>query len=391
MKATFFYDIRFMEYNNEYYSHYGINDKLLQRYIDIFGEITYFGRNEKVVPENEKYLIEDNKIHNFKVVTFKENHTDLIKKVREMLNDTEFAVIRIPSLAGYVAQRECEKRKIPYIVEVVGNSFQALWYHSFKTKIVAVPIHFMMKRAIKNSRFVAYITDNYLQKCYPTKYTSFNGIANVSLILEDDVVKKRLEKLNIRLEEKEMINIGLIGALNVKYKGHETAIKALKIVKEQYPNIKLKFLGQGSKERLEKVCKKYDVIDNVEFCGSLPGGKAVMKWLDDIDIYVQPSITEGHGRSVVEAISRGCITFASNVGGLVDSVNKPYLFKKKNDKELARLIMKAIKDEKYAKEIVYSEYEKIKKYDTKLVEEKRKNAIQTVINYNIKMSEGEKD
>lgn len=389
MKATFFYDIRFMKYNNQYYSHYGVNDNLLKRYIDIFGELTYLGRNEIISDSNKKYLIEDNKINNTKILTFKENYIDLIEKVRLALKDTEFAIIRLPSLAGYVAQKECEKQNIPYLVEVVGNPLEALWYHSLKTKIFALPIHFLMKSTIKNSKYVSYITDTYLQKCYPTKYTAFAGVANVSLpTLEDKVLEKRLEKIK-KLKSKDSINIGLIGALSVKYKGHRTAIKALNIVVKKYPNVKLKLLGQGSKEKLEKNCNKYDLSQNVEFCGTLPGGQPVMEWLDDIDIYIQPSITEGHGRSAVEAMSRACITFASEVGGLGDSIDKKYLFKKKDYKQLANFIIKSIEDENFAKEVAISSFTRAKKYESNKIEKKRNEAFLEVIN-NSKLQKKEK-
>ena len=382
MKATFFYDIRFMKYNGKYYSHYGVNDSLMQRYIDIFGELTYFARNEIITNENKRYLTDENKITKFKVITFNENWYGLKTKIKEVLNNTEFAIIRLPSFAGCIAQKECEKMNIPYLVEVVGNSFEALWYHSLKTKLIAIPVHFIMKKTIKNSKFVSYITNDYLQKCYPTKNTTFNGISNVSLKLDNNIIDKRLEKINnTKLRYKKIINIGMIGALTVKYKGHVTAIKALKLVKEKYPNIKLKFLGQGRNKHLENICSKYGLKQNVEFCGSLPGGKPVMDWFDNIDIYIQPSITEGHGRSVVEAISRGCITFSSNAGGLVDSVNKKYLFKKRDYAKLADFILKAIEDEEFAEEVIKTEYNNIKKYDSKIIEKKRKESIQKVIEY----------
>lgn len=381
MKATFFYDIRFMNYNGNYYSHYGINNGLLQRYLNIFEQLTYLGRNEIISDSNRKYLIDGNKITNTQIKTFKENYTDMITKVKEEIKKTDFAIIRLPSFSGFIAQRECEKKKIPYLVEVVGNPLESLWYHSIKTKIFALPVHLIMKKVVKNSKFVSYITEEYLQKCYPNKYTAFSSIANVSLPkIEEIVLEKRLTKIQ-DMKKQTNINIGLIGALNVKYKGHITAIKAIKIVKEKYPNIILKLLGQGNKEYLEKLSKQYNIKENIEFCGTLPGGEAVMKWLDDIDIYIQPSITEGHGRAAVEAMSRGCITFASNVGGLGDSIEKDYLFKKKDYKALAALIINSIENAAFAKKVAISGISRVKKYEENNVEEKRKKAFQAAIDY----------
>ena len=52
------------------------------------------------------------------------------------------------------------------------------------------------------------------------------------------------------------------------------------------------------------------------FNGVLPSGQPVLNWLDDIDIYVQPSFQEGLPRALVEAMSGGRPAFASTTGGI---------------------------------------------------------------------------
>ena len=376
MKATFFYDIRFMKYKNSYYSHYGVNDSLLQRYLNIFTEFTYVGREELVNESNKKYLTENNKITKSKIVTFDGRYKNVKKIVKEEVDKAEFVIIRMPSIVGYYAQKFCENKKVPYLVEVVGNAFESLWYRGLKTKILALPIHLMMKKVVKNSKYVSYITDNYLQSCYPTKYQSFSGIANVSLKKVDETVLHNKLMTIDKIDRKNTINIGMIGALNVKYKGHLTALKAIKIVKSSFPNIKLMLLGQGDSKTLEIECKKLGVVENVEYCGTLPGGDSVLKWLDNIDIYIQPSITEGHGRSVVEAMSRGCITFGSNVGGIPDSLREEYLFPKNDYKKLAGLIINAISDKHYAKTAATNNFRDSKKYEESVIEKKRQHAFE---------------
>ena len=48
----------------------------------------------------------------------------------------------------------------------------------------------------------------------------------------------------------------------------------------------------------------------------------VFEWLDTIDLYVQPSLTEGMPRAAIEAMSRGCPVVVSDVGGLKNLVDK---------------------------------------------------------------------
>jgi glycosyltransferase involved in cell wall biosynthesis len=62
------------------------------------------------------------------------------------------------------------------------------------------------------------------------------------------------------------------------------------------------------------------VSEKVNFVGSLPSGAPVFEWLDTIDIYLHPSLTEGMPRSLIEAMSRACPALASNAGGIPELV-----------------------------------------------------------------------
>ena len=61
-----------------------------------------------------------------------------------------------------------------------------------------------------------------------------------------------------------------------------------------------------------------------------------------LDLYIQPSLTEGHCRAIVEAIGNGVPTLASNAGGNTDSVDENYLFKPKDVVKLTELIKRTI-------------------------------------------------
>jgi glycosyltransferase involved in cell wall biosynthesis len=372
MEVTFFYDIKFLVKDSKIFSHYGVNNSMFDRYLSIFDHFTYVGRLEEIDKNNRMYLNDRYEVTNISVITYKNFHNDIFKVVKQAVADSEFCICRLPSIAGAIACYESEKQGKNYVVEVVGNAFEALWFHSMKSKIFALPFHVLMKHTIKKAPFVAYITENYLQSIYPTKGLTCGGIANVSLPKSDDaILERRINKIKKR-KEKEPIHIGLIGSLDVNYKGHDTAMKAISVLKDWYPNIKLHFLGQGSKERWVQLAKELEVDEYVSYDGSLPGGKPVFDWLDTMDIYIQPSLTEGHGRGAVEAMSRGCITFASRIGGLVDSIEQKYLFSKQDYRTLAHYIENVINDKDFAIEAVKSSFEKSKKYEEERIEDKRR-------------------
>lgn len=96
----------------------------------------------------------------------------------------------------------------------------------------------------------------------------------------------------------------------------------------------------------------------------------VFKWLDDIDIYIQPSDTEGLSRALIEAMSRGCPCIASNAGGNIELINKEYIFKKKNVRELINCIINIFPKEKMMKESK-TNYIKSKQFTKELLNTKR--------------------
>ncbi len=81
-----------------------------------------------------------------------------------------------------------------------------------------------------------------------------------------------------------------------------------------------------------------------------------MGWRDDAvkiisayDVFVLPSLNEGMGRVLVEAMALGKPIVASNIGGIPDLVihgKNGFLVPPKNPKELAKYIQILLEDEK---------------------------------------------
>lgn len=233
-------------------------------------------------------------------------------------------------IAQYVAKLNC----IPEFAFLGGCIYDSMknfgsFYKSFMAKI-AVKI---TKMSIANTTNVIYCS-NYLVKRYPTSGKKFIW-SEVKINQIDEQVKlKRTDKI---LYKKNIVNIGLIGYVSNKIKGIDTAIKALTSLDSNYH---LKILGGGNHDKYDLLVKELNLSDRVTFCGVLVGGEEVFRWLDDIDIYIQPSLTEGLPKAALEAMSRGCPVIASNVGGLPDIVDNKYLHKAGDHKMLSELIVK---------------------------------------------------
>lgn len=149
----------------------------------------------------------------------------------------------------------------------------------------------------------------------PEKFVTIHSGVDFSVFKKTGSFKERIrEELGI-LDEEPVI--GTVGRL-VPIKGHEYMIKAFALLMNEYDNLWLILVGDGSmRDYLENLCKDLKIKDRVVFTGWRSN---VPDFLSLFDIFVLPSLNEGMGRVLVEAMAAGRPIVASNVGGIPDMV-----------------------------------------------------------------------
>lgn len=139
------------------------------------------------------------------------------------------------------------------------------------------------------------------------------------------------------------------------FKGAWVVAKALKIVKNEIPDVKLKFVGGGhneNKEKIENIGKTEGTLSNMEFLGE-------MKWEDlkkeyrEAGVYVcPPTWPEVFGLTWAEAMASGCPVIASSVGSIPELLNdKGILTLPGVPNVLANDILKVLTDHDYANKL----------------------------------------
>ena len=159
-----------------------------------------------------------------------------------------------------------------------------------------------------------------------------------------------LEKFEFN-EKKIDINsivIGNVARLIPEKKGQDVLIKAIAKLKKIYPNIKCLLAGdpplgkEGNIHYLEKICREYDVSNNVEILGNI---NDIPNFLRTIDIFVMPSRYDGFGISLIEAMATGVPCIASNIDGpkeIIKNNEYGFLFKSEDYIDLAKKIKDVI-------------------------------------------------
>lgn len=363
------------EFNN-YYG-IGFNDKLFKKYEILDNDISIAIRvhktmnnvlNDNYLPLKQYKVIECPNLASIKGIFL--NKHKCIKILQKAIKESDIIVIRLPSNIGNLAAKIARKYKKRYIIELVGCPWDALKYHSFIGKLIAPIMYLKTKHNVKKAKNVIYVTEKFLQKRYSNDN---NNIGCSDVILNNLDIKnlnKRIEKIN---SMNGKIILGTIGIVDIKYKGQEYVIKALrKLLDDGFTNIEYQLVGPGNTERLMNIAKKYNVLDKVKFIGPLTHDD-IFKWLDKIDIYIQPSNTEGLPRSVIEAMSRGCPCIGSDVGGIPELISVECLFRKKDVLELRNKISNLLLSKKALEKNARYSFENARKYEQETLQNIRKN------------------
>lgn len=368
----FVHDHTFIKKDHQYYTNDSLNNTVFKRYVNLFGNVSVLATERTANSKDEKFICEQNKVDCVQFNLFKKTNNILYiinnrKIVKQIISEHNCLVIRLPSVYGIIAINYAKKLKKPYLVEVVGCPWDAFWNHSVKGKLVAPIMWLLTRKAVKNSMYTLYVTNKFLQSRYPSLGKNL-ACSDVSLPpLDESVLQNRIHKI-LKHDENEPIIIGTIGAVNVRYKGQQYVIKAIsKLNKEGY-KFKYYIVGGGDDSYLRAIAKRYNVDDKVKFLGSLPH-EGVFEYLDNIDIYIQPSKTEGLPRAVVEAMSRACPCIGSDAGGLPELINSNLIFSKGSVGEICKLL------KGMNKQIMLEEakrnFNKAKEYDKELLNKKR--------------------
>jgi glycosyltransferase involved in cell wall biosynthesis len=155
----------------------------------------------------------------------------------------------------------------------------------------------------------------------------------------------RVKKCNLEPGQNIVLFVGNL----VKRKAVDTFIEALKNLKESFPDFYAIIIGQGEElEQLQSLVKDYALTTNVEFLGWLPRNK-LSDFYSSADVFVLPSLSEGHSVAILEAMASGLPIIASKAGGNKESIEEGInglLFETSNDRILAEKILTVLSDDK---------------------------------------------
>lgn len=355
-----------------------------ERFLNYFDTLTVIGRKKKMGREEVGNLDLSSGLNVEHILLPNMNEplrrllqsNRIYKKIYEQVEKADAIIIRGPVEFGLTAASISRKLKKPYAVEMSGCAFDHTWYYGTLLGKLYAPIKY--KRAqymVRHADAVIYVTEKFLQERYPTLGISEHA-SNVEIEESgSDVLKARLERLE---NKSNLLIIGMIGNVVNGLKGLDVALRALGSVKQNlrktcHESIDFKFrvLGQNNPALWQELIIKNSLEGKIEFCGSVPAGASVINWLDNIDLYLQPSFHEGLPRALIEAMSRGCPVLASDAGGTKELLPEKFIHKRGDSDALCRQLCMMIEEENL-EECAKNNFEKAKNYSRQLLVPRRK-------------------
>ena len=330
MKTLIITDVRVYKINDNYYvadAFYRILERYSKKFVDLdlltrIIDCSEVPRGYKNITTFCSSFINIVSIKNAMIL----KNQVIINKVKS----SDFIIMRLPSLISIFLFKLVKKFKKKYLCEIMGCAWDALWNHGFSGKLIAPYAFLKMKRIVKNANYATYVTQNFLQNRYPCKSETI-GVSNVNIEKVYDS-NRYLNGINPK-----SLTLITAAAVDVRYKGQEYVIKGLKELNRHGINIIYYLAGGGNQDYLKNIAQKEGVSNQIIFLGSLPHDELIEK-LKDIDIYIQPSLQEGLPRSVIEAMSCGCVCLGSTTAGIPELLNSEQIFKRRSVKAIVDCI-----------------------------------------------------
>lgn len=375
-KVTFVYNGRVeIDESGNYYGN-ELNDILVERYRFLANNVEFLVRTKKIKNTEASKFSAFNSNH-FHIIALPEfnspirffrSYTKLKANIKSAVLNTDILIARLPSTSGRIAIYYARKFKIPYLVEVVGCPWDALWNHSLIGKIFAPYAFLKMKYMVRHAPFVQYVTSAFLQRRYPTLGLSV-GVSDVIIPdLDPQVLENRIKNLKLSNFNNSPLVLATIAGIDVKFKGQDLVLRAIAILRKEGVACKYFLVGKGSGERLRTIAENLGILDSVVFYGELPRQK-VLDFLNEVDLYIQPSFQEGLPRAIVEAMSRACPVIGSDAGGIPELISRDVVFSKGNLKGLLNIFRSLNKD--YLIELAKINFERVHEFGFSTLEVRR--------------------
>lgn len=194
------------------------------------------------------------------------------------------------------------RRQIPFVVTSHGTD---LW--SFKGRVLVHAKAWVCRRAS-----VVTVVSQAMKKELEEQVGKLNSVVVAPMGV--DLEKRFRPSVSKTVSDRQVISVGRL----IQSKGVEYLVRALPMVLEKYPDVRVLVVGDGpDRKRLEDIANKLEVADYFEFKGKV-SHENLPSLFHSSAVFVAPSVQEGLGLVCIEALGSGCPVVASDLPAISD-------------------------------------------------------------------------
>jgi len=291
------------------------------RYLEAFDRLRVLARIRDVRSVAPDWQVADGGAVSFTPVPYYVGPWQYLKRLPRIavalsrtVRPEDAVILRVPSTIADLLERFLRQRGHPYGVEVVGDPYEVfapeVMRHPLRPLLRGWGTH-RLRRVCAGADAALYVTDRILQQRYPCGGTCVTA-SNVELPADALVPQPR--RMPAAPRPRVLVTLGTLEQL---YKGTDVLIDAVGECRRRGLDLRLIVGGDGKyRPALEQRARRVGAADCIEFRGHIASREAVRALLDDADLFVLPSRTEGLPRAVIEAMARALPCVATDVGGI---------------------------------------------------------------------------
>ncbi|MCF7790920.1 MAG: glycosyltransferase family 4 protein [Victivallales bacterium] len=172
----------------------------------------------------------------------------------------------------------------------------------------------------------------------------------------------------LREKFKNKFTVGNIGAVVDNSKGHKNIVEAAEYFEKQNKDILFIVIGYGKDYDYYK--NKARNLSNIIFIGYTEN---ISNYIKNFDVFIFPSLSEGLGSSIIDAMYHNVPVIASNVGGIPELVTDHktgLLIEPDNTKELCEKISILYKDIQLRSKLIENAKKNLSNYNIDIIADK---------------------
>ncbi len=238
-------------------------------------------------------------------------------KIRKYIKEADIVWVQSIGPIGSLAAMYADKYKKNLVAYVHSVEWElvpsSITHKKFKGFLIKHFIKFF-SRYIYNKCDVLMMPSRLIaEKFIENKITSPKAIIKLGTNVKKFIppLNKDDAKRNINIDPKNNV-IGFVGRIG-REKDLMTLYRAFVQLKKRLQNAVLLIVGTGVKDLLDTFGKRKDVI-------AVGSKDDVVPYLQAMDVYVLPSLTETTSLSTIEAMSCGCAVIATKVGRIPEYI-----------------------------------------------------------------------